>query len=135
VQHLGLISQVTFAGKMRDWSATDEVMHGADYYIMPAPTDRFTANRLLAMAAGLAIVAPAGTTEDYLIDGETASLFDPHRPQDLATKWLALLEDRAAARQLAHGALDHVRAHHQASTMVTATAFLYRQVCDSGVHL
>jgi len=126
---LHLRSRVTFAGPMRDRFSLINAMRSADFYIIPAARRRFRDTTLMAMAAGLAILAPTGTIEDYLIDGQTASLFEPYRADDLARKWAALLEDRAAARQLAHGALDYVRAHHQASKMVDTTAKLYRQFC------
>lgn len=128
VEQLGLLSFVTFAAQVRDWNAMEDAMLGADFYILPAPRRRFTASRLTAMACGLAILAPRGTTEDYLIDGVTASLFDPDQPQELTERWLALLEDREAARQLAYSALDYVRTYHQASTMATATAWYYREI-------
>lgn len=128
VEQLGLLSFVTFAAQVRDWNAMEDAMLGADFYILPAPRRRFTASRLTAMACGLAILAPSGTTEDYLIDGTTASLFDPNHPQELTERWLALLEDREAARQLAYSALDYVRTYHQASTMATATAWYYREI-------
>jgi glycosyltransferase involved in cell wall biosynthesis len=128
-EQLRLRSQVTFAGAMRDRFLLTRAMRSADFYVVPAPCRRFQDTTLMAMAAGLAILAPTGTLEDYLIDGETARLFEPNRADDLARKWGALLEDRGAARQLAHGALDYVRAHHQASKMVSAAAALYRQLC------
>ncbi len=125
---LGLTAHVTFAGELRDWAAVTEAMHGADFYIMPGPRCRFTIARLAAIAGGLAVLAPVGTIEDYLIDGTTACLFDPLRPEELTQKWAALLDDRSAARELAQRALDYVRAHHQASAMVTAMSSLYRQL-------
>lgn len=131
VEGLGLRSHVTFAGRMRDWTALREAMRGADFYIDPSARRRFTIATLTAMASGLAVLAPSGTIGDYLIDGKTASLFDPLVPAQLAEKWAALLDDRSAARALGHGALDHVRVHHQASAMVNATARFYRELCGA----
>ena len=128
VEQLDLRQRVTFAGQMRDWSTLTSAMRAADYYILPAAPHRFRDTTLTAMATGLAIFAPTDTVEDYLIDGQTASLFKPNHADDLAAKWGRLLEDRSAARELAHGALDYVRAHHQASKMVTTVAQLYRQL-------
>ncbi len=132
---LGVLHHVTFAVQMRNWSMVEEAMRGADFYIMPGLTRRFTATRLTALACGLAIIAPRGTSEDYLIDGTTARLFDPSRPEQLTDAWLGLLDDRTAARQLAETALDYARAHHQASAMATATAWLYQEIHHGAGHV
>jgi glycosyltransferase involved in cell wall biosynthesis len=131
VEQLGIMHYVTFAGRMPDWSMLEEALQGADFYIMPGVRRRFTATRLTAMASGLAILAPSGTSEDYLIDGTTARLFDPDDPHQLTETWLALLDDRGAARSLAETALDYARAHHQASAMATAIASIYREILQS----
>lgn len=126
-EDLGVLHHVTFAGHMTDWAQTENAIRAADLYILPGERRRFSASRITAMACGLAILAPGGTSEDYLIDGVTARLFDPNRSQDLTDKWIGLLDDRTAARQLAETALDYARAHHQASTMATAIAWFYRE--------
>jgi glycosyltransferase involved in cell wall biosynthesis len=132
VAQLGLRSCVTFAGDLHDWNALREAMRGADFYILPGERRRFTISTLSAMASGLAILAPTGTIGDYLIDGVTASLFDPQHPRQLGERWAGLLADRAAARQLASGALDYIRMNHQGSAMVSAVAGLYRELGGEG---
>lgn len=129
VERLGLRPFVTFAGEMDEWETVGAAMQGADFFIEPNPHRRFSAHMLTAMAGGLAILAPHGTMEDYLIDGTTAHLFHPLRPDDLAAEWLQLLHDRPAARRLAQSGLDYVRTHHQATRMIAATVGLYREVC------
>lgn len=128
VEHLDLRRWVTFAGSVEDPDTVSAAMRGADFFLEPNPGRRFTAHMLTAMADGLAILAPHGTLQDYLMDGTTARLFDATHSADLAEKWGELLHDRAAALRLAHSALDYVRAHHQASSMVSATAQLYREL-------
>lgn len=127
VERLNLRGYVTFAGTMTGWETVSAAMAGADFFIESNPRRRFSAQALTAMANGLAILAPHGTLEDYLIDGSTARLFDAARPADLAEKWGQLLQDRSAARWLAQSALDYVRAHHQATRMVAATVALYHE--------
>jgi len=133
VNQLGLQSYVTFAGKMRDWATFGQALRGADIYIVPSTLRRFGIKTLTAMSAGMAILAPVGTIQDYLIDSETASLFDPVNTKQLAGKLTQLLEDRSFARQLAGKAFDWVRAHHQASMMVGGVAGFYRDICGSKV--
>ena len=55
------------------------------------------------------------------------------RVRDDPAARLTLLDDREAARQLAETALDYARAHHQASTMATSMAWVYRQMVAGAV--
>lgn len=124
LDRLNLRAHVTFAGCMADAESFHVALAASDFYLVPMAPSRFSVNTLTAMSLGLTVLAPVESTKDYLIDGQTACLFTP---RSLAEKWLALLTDRTAARQLAHGAQDYVRAHHKASAMVGATAALYRR--------
>jgi glycosyltransferase involved in cell wall biosynthesis len=129
VRQLGLRTNVTFAGELHDWAAIRAAMRDADFYVLPAERRRFTVSTLMAMATGLAILAPTGTIGDYLIDGVTATLFDPQKPRQIAERLAALLADKAGARRLGQGALEYIRAHHQASAMVSSLARIYRELC------
>jgi glycosyltransferase involved in cell wall biosynthesis len=126
-EQLDIRSHVTFVGPLSDWSRLSETMSGADFYILPGSRRRFTISTLLAMAGGLAILAPKGTIGDYLIDTRTAMLFDPQNPEELTARWSELLLDQESARQLAARALAHLREHHQASRMVMKIADFYRR--------
>lgn len=126
LDRLRLRSAVTFAGSLHDQEAYRAALDASDLYIVPFAAERFTTDTLTAMAAGLAIIAPAGSIEDYLIDGQTAALFES-RSGNLAEKWLGLLQDRERARQLGEGAQEYLRSYHKASFMVCAIAVLYRQ--------
>jgi len=130
MERLDLRSHVTFAGEMGSWASLSEAMRGADFYVVPAPPERFTMGTLYAMALGLTVIASTGLIEDYVIDGQTARLFDPGRHGDLCEKIVALLNDHQSARRLAHGGQDYVRSHHQASAMVRDMAALYRDKCE-----
>jgi len=125
---LELRSRVTFAGPVIETSAVRAAMAAADFFILPSTRGRFRLDSLTAMGAGLVVLAPQRTLEDYLEDGRTACLFDEQKPSGLARRLCGLLEDRSAARRLACAALDHVRACHKASDMVTACAELYRRL-------
>jgi len=131
VHQLGLHRYVTFAGRLRDWSVLRRTMGAGDFYIAAGATERFDISGLTALASGMIILAPSHALEDYLIDDETAVRFDPGSPRQLAQKWSALLEDRDRARKLACNALDYARSRHQASTMITQLAELYRQICET----
>jgi hypothetical protein len=131
VQQLGLHRHVTFAGRLRDWTALRRAMVAADFYIATGVTERFDISGLSALASGLVILAPHHALEDYLIDEETAVRFDPASPHQLAQKWMELLQDPERARTLAQNALNYARTHHQANTMVTQLAALYREMSES----
>jgi glycosyltransferase involved in cell wall biosynthesis len=126
LDRLKLRSMVTFAGSMHDSESLRIAMAASDLYLIPIAPERFNAYPLMAMATGLAILAPQDTMEDYLVDGQTARLFDA-RVSDLAAKWIGLLQDHEQARQLARGAQEYVHTYHKASFMVCAIAVLYRQ--------
>lgn len=128
---LGIRSHVTFAGRLGDWTTMREAMRGSDFYILPSGRRRFTISTLTAMANGLCVLAPRGTIGDYLVADETAMLFDPTSADELATKWLKLLDDPDASRRVAEGALGHIRTYHQASAMAGAMASLYRDATAS----
>jgi len=127
-ERLSIVPHVTFSGPMPDWNTVLGAMRGADLYLMPNVPRRYSITRLAALASGLAVIAPVGSVEDYLIDGTTAVLFDPQRSGQLTDRWIELLEDPGVARQLAQRALDYVRTHHQASTMIGSLASLYREL-------
>jgi glycosyltransferase involved in cell wall biosynthesis len=126
MEKYNLRSHVTFAGDMGSWANLSEAMRGADFFVVPSPPERFTMGILYAMAWGLTVIAPTGLTEDYVIEGQTARLFNPRSAEDLREKMLALLNDHPLARRLAHGGQDYVRSHHQASAMVREMAAVYR---------
>ncbi|HSW46702.1 MAG TPA: glycosyltransferase, partial [Phycisphaerae bacterium] len=130
VDELELRSRVTFAGQLSDWAALRKAMMAADFFIDPGGHRRYTISALAALAGGLIVLAPRGTAEDYLIDGTTAALYEPDRHKHLAERWIGLLKDRPAARQLAQSALAYARENLQASAMVGRTAALYRQLSE-----
>ena len=130
-EQLELRPYVTFAGRMSDWGAQREAMRGGDFLIIPSGGERYSISTMTAMAAGLAVIAPTTTEAPYLIDGQTASLYPPDKPDGLRDCWKALLDDHTRARRLAHGGLDYIRSHHQASAMVTALGKLYRELNEA----
>ncbi len=127
-ERLELRSRVTFAGPITEIAALRAAMAAADFFILPSTRGRFRLDTLTAMGAGLVVLAPRRTLEDYLEDDRTALLFDEYRSSDLARRLCDLLEDRSAARRLAYAGLDHVRARHKASDMVAACSELYRRL-------
>ncbi len=125
VIELGLLKSVTFTGAAVNRQAA---MEGADVFVSTRRQTELRTHALEAMAAGMAIVAAKGSVNDFLIDEETALLFDPGSPDQLSIQLAQLLEHRDMARALAARAQEHVRKNHQPSAMVSATSELYRRL-------
>ncbi|HHH76000.1 MAG TPA: glycosyltransferase, partial [Phycisphaerae bacterium] len=124
---LGITDVLTFVGGGVDQQLSD-VYKSADVFISPAPSDKVNMQSLLAMSAGLPVLAPADTKDDFLIDHETALLFEPRSSKDLNLKLEGLFFDRARTRAMVEKALDYLRANHSPSAMVSATAAAYRSM-------
>jgi len=103
------------------------IFKAADIYVSPTSRPELDVRSLLAMAAGVPVLAAAGGSADFLKDKETALRFRRGDTSELITKLLSLLEDRAAARDLAENALRYLRENHSPSAMVASLAAVYRQ--------
>lgn len=122
-QELGLQHTVVFVGALTQWS---EALQGCDMLIVPRTPARWSSHVLEAMAAGRLVLAPRDMQEeDYLVDGQTACLFDPADPNDLADKWRKLITDRQAAQEIAAAARQFVKANNGPSVMATELIDFY----------
>ncbi len=83
---------------------------------------------IAAMAAGVVVVAAGGNDHDCLIEGETARIYDPPCMELLSAVLAEVLADRQASRRLAASAQQYVADHYRASTMVSETVQLYREL-------
>ena len=72
-----------------------------DVFVLPSRATRTTELPLAAMAAGLAIVAPADSVLDFLIHDQTALLYPQHDEDALTEHLQRLVDDPEAARRLA----------------------------------
>jgi glycosyltransferase involved in cell wall biosynthesis len=105
------------------------IFQDADIYITPAIQESIDMQSLLAMAAGVPVLAAAGEgANDFLRDGQTVMSFACGNHDELTAKLSAILDDRASARALAESALEYLRLNHSAAGNVTALARMYRQV-------
>ncbi len=125
---LGIRTLLTFADVHPTGQLTG-IFKAADLYISPRPLGSIDMRSLLAMAAGLPVLAaaPGDGVNDFLIDGETAAGYTPGAAGELTAALADLLEDRARARSLAEGGLEHVHACHSPAVNVSALAHFYRR--------
>jgi glycosyltransferase involved in cell wall biosynthesis len=122
---LGLQHEVTFA-EHQSSSQLWDIMKAADIYISPDPPRTMDFGVLLAMAGGVPVLTGA-SREDFILDDRTALRYKPASSKDLTAKLVSLLEDRAAARSLAEGALEYLRKQHSPTGMVSAIREIYHQ--------
>ncbi|MCK4601787.1 MAG: glycosyltransferase, partial [Phycisphaerae bacterium] len=129
-EELGMRGDLTFVGHLPTAKLSD-VFAAADIYISPVPSAAVDMTSLLAMAAGVPVVAAVGGASDFLIDGRTALLFAPGETAELTSKLTSLLDDKAAARSLAQAALAHLHEHHSPAKVVAAVSELYRKAAKT----
>jgi len=123
-EQLGLANAVVFVGSLSQWV---EAMLGCDILLIPRRPARWTSHVLEAMGAGRVVLASRDNGEDYLLNDQTACLFNPNDVADLARQWHALLNDPATARRLGTAAAQFIRKEHGPSTMIDALVELYAQ--------
>ena len=107
------------------------ILKAADVYVSPVSRKSLDVQRLLAMAAGVPVLAATGGVGDFLHDAQTALLFAPGDSADLTTKLLGVVDDRAAARNLAEGGLQYLRENHSPTSMVVELAEAYRRMMEA----
>jgi glycosyltransferase involved in cell wall biosynthesis len=127
VEKLQLRHDITFV----DQPSASQLMgifRAADIYVAPVPTDHVDMVTLLAMGAGIPVVATAGGASDFLVDEQTAKLCQSGSSEELSSKLASLINERASARALTENALGYLREHHSPSAMVSKLADIYRDV-------
>ena len=128
-RQLDLLAHVTFIDKQVA-SQFAGIVRAADVYISASASKTLDIRALLAMANGSAVLAAQDDTADFIVDGQTALVFEQGNPAELTTKLVALLDDPEAARALAAAALAYVAEHHSPATAVTTLNEVYRNVND-----
>jgi len=125
---LGLGPKITFIDALPTRQLA-RIFQDADIYITPAAQNAIDMHSLLAMAAGVPVLAGSGRgANDFLRDGQTVREFACGDAGELTAKLAAMLDDRASARALAESALEYLRVNHSPAHNVAALARMYREV-------
>jgi hypothetical protein len=124
-ERMDLAGLLTFVSRAQ-FHARAEIVRSTDVYVSVASARNVDLWPLVAMAAGVPVVAPAGGSDDFLIDGKTATLFDPQEPADLAEKLSSILAEGDSIDWQAEEALRYVRKHHDPSRQADDLAAVYR---------
>jgi len=102
--------------------------NAADVCVIPSHYESFGMVALEAMACGVPVVASrVGGLQETVIDGATGLLVWPPRPDVLAPRLAALLEDEALRRRLGQEARRRAQAYHW-EAVATQVESLYRQL-------
>lgn len=128
---LGIGQETTFSDAIPSRQLAG-IFKSADVYVSAADRPELDVYSLLAMAAGVPVVAAAGGNSDFLIDGQTAMLYPRGDAAALGEKLLSLMADQQAARDQAQNALAYVGEHHSPAVMVSKLADIYRQTLAAG---
>ena len=122
---LGLTGSITFVDPGLHAQFTG-IIKAADIYVSAGGPLHLDLNVLLAMSAGSVVLCPDDPSADFLIDGQTALLYEGGRSEELTIRLVSLLDDPQAGRALAQCALLHVSEHHSPARAVAETAAVYR---------
>jgi len=125
-EKLGLRHELTFVDR-QPLRLLPEMFKAADIYVAPVPNRGIDMPSLLAMAAGIPVLATGDGAADFFIDGKTMLRFKQGNSADLADKLASLMDDHAMAARLAESALEHLRIQHSPAGVVAALTSIYRK--------
>lgn len=124
IKTLGLSNMVTLIEEIKPLRS---VFGGADIFIQ-LDVDNFPNSQLLeAMSVGMAVASSKDNKSHLLVDGQTASLFDPHDELSIYSTLKKLLSTREFARQIAVNSQQHIRQEHSVSTMADKLIGIYQE--------
>lgn len=120
---LGIADRCLFLGASGD---VPELLAALDVFVMPSLWEGGPITVIEAMAAGLPIAATrVGMVDEVLADGEDGLLVEPGDVDALAAATLSLLEDSAAAREMARRAREKALAGFGEDAMVNNMLRVY----------
>jgi glycosyltransferase involved in cell wall biosynthesis len=126
VEALGLSGRVHFAGLRRDLG---NVLSATDVFVMPSLWEGLPLSMVLAMGAGLPVVATrvAGIPE-VVTDGVNGALVEPGSVAQLGAALGRLADDAALRARLGAAAREFVRPRFGAENYVDAITSLYESL-------
>lgn len=124
VNALGLSQRVTVVGNIRPLRP---VFADADIFIQPQPNIDTNSHLLEAMSVGMVVAAASGYSDDILINGKTAILFDSDDELNIYSCLQNLLDNRQVAKQIAQEGQQYLKENHTVSKMITVLLNTYRK--------
>ncbi len=130
VEQLGLRHEVTFVDR-KPMSRLPGIFKASDIYISAGPDQKLDVHALLAMSAGVPVLAAKKAVGAFVHNTDTAIVFDPNDRKSLTAELIGLLENHDRARSTAQNSLDYLKEHHTAAKMVLSHLNLYKDVISS----
>jgi glycosyltransferase involved in cell wall biosynthesis len=125
---LGVREHVGFLGTVPPDELPD-VYAIADVFVRPSLSEGLGNAFLEAMAAGVPVVGSAvGGIPDFLHEGETGSVCDPHDLEDIARAIIRVLTDEGLRERITHNGAVLVRARYDWNTIARSMAEVYRSL-------
>lgn len=126
-ESLEIQANVTFTGRLDDWRA---VLKAADILVLPSAGSIWREEGLVAMGAGVCVIAMEGCICDGLNEGGAALHYPRGDDALLAQRLSELISDPAASRRRAAAGQEFVRVNHSPANMIDAHVRLYRSMTD-----
>jgi hypothetical protein len=105
-----------------------KIIPSTDLFISLGIKDQLDINPLLAMAAGVPVIAAKGSPCDFLIDKTTALLFDPVKPTGLTSNLIEAVKNQSETDARSERALQYVRENHNQLNCLRELVNFYRKV-------
>ena len=130
VRDLGLEETVRFLGTRRD---LPEIYRALDLFVQPSLWEGLPLALLMAMGAGLPVVATrVSGSQEAIVDGVNGYLVEPGDPEALARAILDLARQPEARRRLGEAARRIVAERYSLEAMLTRLADLYLDLWRRG---
>lgn len=128
VRHRRLTAQVTFSNLV---GGLLETLQSCDILVRPSSRASITADPLLAMARGVAVVSLPNAICDHFQHEQTAYICSKPTAESLADALERLITDIEYARRIATSAREYIRQNHAISTMAERICDVYRELALS----
>ncbi|MCK5113692.1 MAG: glycosyltransferase family 4 protein [Phycisphaerae bacterium] len=107
-----------------------KIIPSTNVFISLGVREQLDVNPLMAMAAGVPVIAAKGAPCDFLIDETTAMLFDPVKPAQLTGKLIETVTDKSETDARSARALQYVRENHDQLKCLRGFVNFYRQAAS-----
>ncbi len=130
VEQLGLRHDVTFVDR-KPMSRLPGIFKASDIYISVGPDQKLDVHALLAMAAGVPVLATKKAVGQFVHNADAAIRIDANDSKRLTAKLASLLKNPDEARSAAQRSLDYLQENHTAAKMVHSHLEVYGDIVSS----
>lgn len=124
ISALGLTQNVIIVPRIEPWR---QLVAAGDIFVQAWSSSSFNLILLKAMSVGTVVAGCKGGIDDFIIEGETAVVFNPDDDLSIYNCLRELLNSREKARKIARQAQQYVKQNHSVSKMIDETLQLYNE--------